>query len=231
MGDGRYHHGDLPTALLRSVREIVAAEGVGGVSVRAVARRAGVSHAAPAHHFGDRAGLLAALAAEGFDRFVEDVHVAREGCAPDATAADVMAAIGRAYVDFGLANPEYYVVMFRPEMVDGDHPELDESGGQAFAALVATVRGCLAPGTADDVVLTVSMVAWSTVHGFVSLSHDVPMMKAEYIPVLAGMADPVVDTLLAGLRAHPAWVGDDAPAAVIDAALEDPVVETLIATA
>ena len=70
---GAYHHGNLPEALLVAVDEIVIAQGLGNVSLRAVARRAGVSHSAPAHHFGDKDGLLAAYAAQGFSMLADSV--------------------------------------------------------------------------------------------------------------------------------------------------------------
>lgn len=224
MAEERYHHGDLPAALLRSVRELVAEGGVGAVSVRAVARRAGVSHAAPAHHFGDRGGLLAALAAEGFRGFNDAVRTERARLGPSATVADALVATGRTYIAFGLANPEYYTVMFRPEMVDGDDPALDEEGSRAFGVVVALARACLAPGTDDPTVLTAAVTIWASVHGFVSLALDLPTMKAEYLPLLEGMQDEALRTVLDGLRAHPDWVGDDVPATIVPAGLDDPLV-------
>lgn len=224
MGDGTYHHGDLPAALLRSVRELVAEGGVGAVSVRAVARRTGVSHAAPAHHFGDRGGLLAALAAEGFRAFNTALRERLAVLPADATGADALTTMGRAYIEFGLANPEYYTVMFRPEMVDGDDPGLDEAGARAFGAVVALARVCLAPGTDDETVLTTAVTVWSAVHGFVSLALDVPTMKAGFLPLVAGMQEEALRRIGDGLRAHPAWVGDEVLASDLPDDLGDPLV-------
>lgn len=224
MADEPYHHGDLPATLLRSVRELVAEGGIGAVSVRAVARRAGVSHAAPAHHFGDRAGLLAALAAEGFRAFRAAVDEALDALEPGATAAEALEATGGAYLSFGLDNPEYYAVMFRPEMVDRDDPALDRAGADAFSSVVALARACLAADTDDGVVLTAAMTTWAGVHGFVSLAHEVPMMRAEFIPVVGGMQEAALAHVVGGLRAHPAWVGDEVPATAVAPRLEDPLV-------
>lgn len=223
MTDGSYHHGDLPAALLAAVGELVEDGGVNAVSVRAVARRAGVSHAAPAHHFGDRGGLLAAYAAQGFDAFRERFVEALADLPPDASVADAARAIGEAYLHFGFAQRAWYQVMFRPEMVDCEDPVLVESGGRAFASLLALHRACLAPEASDAQVLQVAVAAWSMVHGFVSLHNDMPA-EQEHKPEMLPLAGGVLELLQSGLRSHPLWVGDDEPASRIPADLSDPLV-------
>lgn len=230
MTDAPYHHGDLPRALLVAVDEIVAEEGVGAVSLRAVARRAGVSHAAPAHHFGDRGGLLAAYAADGYRRFTTGIREARTALPEGATAADALTAMGYGYVAFGLAEPGRYNVMFRPELVDCADPQLVEEGGGAYAALIAMCRACLAPQTPDDDVVGVAISAWATVHGFVSLALDSPQSEVDHLPEVAPLLDRVMATFLAGLRANPLWVGDDVPASAIPADLSDPLVSDTLAS-
>lgn len=224
MSDGSYHHGDLPRALLQAAREIVAEEGVGAVSVRAVARRAGVSHAAPGHHFGDRAGLLAALATQGFSLFLESMDELVASFTDDATVADAYLRMGRAYIDFGLENPELYTVMFRPEMVDCEDPQLDAVGARAFGVVVAMSRAALAADVDDARILSAAMTSWACVHGFVSLAHDLPTMRADYIPLVTGMQEAVLRTLIDGHRADEAWVGDDRPATIVASDLTDPLV-------
>ena len=221
---GDYHHGDLPSALLRAVGEIVEAEGVGGVSLRGVARRAGVSHAAPAHHFGDRGGLLAAYAAEGFDGLRAAIGDAVEELGDDATVADAMLAMGRAYISFGAGHRGHYSVMWRKELVDCEAPVLVHAGGRALAALLATVRAALDDGATDHDVLVVAMTAWSTVHGFVSLHLEMPSAEVSHVPDVTPLLDPVMGLLTAGLASHPAWVGHERPATAVPRSLQDPLV-------
>lgn len=223
MTDGSYHHGDLPAALLRAVGALVEEGGVNAVSVRAVARRAGVSHAAPAHHFGDRGGLLAAYAAQGFDAFHDEITAALAALPEEATAADALRAMGEAYLRFGFEHRGLYAVMFRKELVDCEDPGLIASGSRAFAALLATARACLAEGTDDEEILHLAMGAWSMVHGFVSLHNDMPA-ESPTLPALRPLADGVLDLLGAAARSHPRWIGHDVPAATIPADLRDPLV-------
>lgn len=223
MTDGSYHHGDLPGALLRAVGALVEEGGVNAVSVRAVARRAGVSHAAPAHHFGDRGGLLAAYAAQGFDAFHASFRAVLAALPEAATAAEAMRALGEAYFRFGMEEPGWYAVMFRKELVDGEDPTLIASGGRAFESLLALQRACLAPEATDQDVLQLSIAVWSMVHGFVSLHNDMPAEQPTMPPLLP-LSDGVLDLLQTAVRAHPLWVGDDVPASRIPADLRDPMV-------
>src|SRR5215472_6287822 len=109
-----YHHGDLPTALLAAVESAVADHGVSGLSLRDVARRAGVSHSAPAHHFGSKAGLLTAFATQGYLWLSETVLAELAAMRPADPAAE-LATAGRGYVRFAIAHPAHFEVMFRPD--------------------------------------------------------------------------------------------------------------------
>lgn len=225
MVEQPYHHGDLPSALLRAVGELVDEEGVAGVSLRAVARRAGVSHAAPAHHFGDRGGLLAAFAAQGFAAFTAVMVQVHADLPEGASVEDAFRAMGEAYFGFALAHPAWYRVMFRPELVDCEDPDLVREGGCAFASLLATARAGLDADATDDDVLQVAMIGWSTVHGFVSLATDVPSVEVDHLPDPVPFAAAVLDMLLAGIRSHPRWRGADVPATAVAADLGDPLVD------
>lgn len=179
-----YHHGDLRRALLDAAWRLVAEKGLAALTLREVARAAGVSHAAPYHHFPTRTALLDALAEEGFAGLDRAMAEAKAGPAAGGPAevgqtprpvdgADVMVRIGRAYVDFACAHPEQLQVMFRPRHHESEGPPppaLAEIGAQAYGHLADGVRVCQAQGLApagDPNELALS--AWSLVHGFASL--------------------------------------------------------------
>ncbi|MEE9416241.1 MAG: TetR/AcrR family transcriptional regulator, partial [Acidimicrobiales bacterium] len=125
----QYHHGDLPNALRFAAAEVIAEKGLGAFSLREVARRAKVSHTAPAHHFGDMTGLLTSLAVTGFDA----LHEAElEAINPDDSAAQRLASIARAYVELAQQNPGFCEVMFRVDVVDVDDPALQAAGMRSF---------------------------------------------------------------------------------------------------
>lgn len=163
-----YHHGDLPAALLAAVDEIVRHEDVGAVTLREAARRAGVSHAAPAHHFGDKAGLLTAYAAEGFAALRE--RLVRAGGEAEAAGEPALRAIGLAYIRFAVEQHGHFAVMFRPELLDEDRPGFREVCGGAFRVLVDAVRALHPdPKPEDPQILFAATGAWSIVHGFATL--------------------------------------------------------------
>lgn len=171
---------DLRRALLDAAAALIAEQGPGAVSLREIARRCGVSHAAPAHHFGDRPGLLAALAAEGFRALADALSVV-EG----ATAGERLVAQGQAYVASAVGDPGRFPVMFRSELLDQSDGELVAARTEAFLALERAVADAQSEGWAptashDAAVLT----AWASVHGLAVLAMDgaLPPHLAE-IPV------------------------------------------------
>jgi AcrR family transcriptional regulator len=163
-----YHHGDLRSALLDSVGRIVRESGPAFVSIREVARRARVSHAAPSHHFGNKSGLLTAFAAQGFDRLADTVAemiaVSRASTPPA-----VLAAMGRAYVRFAIENPEHFAIMFRVELLDEDDVDLSRASDRAYEALIATTRAAASEGSLDTDPVVAAAAAWSLVHGLATL--------------------------------------------------------------
>lgn len=164
-----YHHGDLRTALLDSVANIIRESGIGFVSIREVARRARVSHAAPAHHFRNKSGLLTAFAAQGFDRLADLMREAVSSSRA-ATPPDVLEAMGRGYVRFALENPEHFGIMFRLELLDERDPDFVRASDRAYGPLVATVERAAREGYLRDVdPMAVAAAAWSLVHGLASL--------------------------------------------------------------
>jgi AcrR family transcriptional regulator len=163
-----YHHGDLRTALLDSVGRIIRESGPSLVSVREVARRARVSHAAPAHHFRNKSGLLTAFAAQGFERLADTI-AAGIAAGRAVTPPDVLAAMGRGYVRFAIDNPEHFAIMFRVEILDEEDEALRRAADRAYNPLVATVRAAGEQGYFDGDPLIAAASAWSLVHGLAAL--------------------------------------------------------------
>ncbi len=163
----KYHHGDLPAALRSATAELIAENGPSGFSLREVARRAGVSHAAPAHHFGDTEGLLTSLAAEGYQTLADAMEEAAEGVDD---AMERMRRIGASYVRVARENPGHFAVMIQNDLVCGDDPTLLEHSIRAYTALQGTmemVRDQLNPDLDID---TASTFCWASIQGLVSLA-------------------------------------------------------------
>lgn len=184
----RYHHGSLRKALLEAAERILERDGIGGLTLRAAARQAGVSHAAPKNHFGDVAGLLSELAAAGFARFAAAM---RTGIRDDDPPDRRMAAIGSGYVAFARAHPDLFLLMFRSERLDMNRPALRVATDEAARVLSEAVAA--RRGEAVDAVLTLPQaaeiaVAWSLVHGFAML-------------LLDGRLKPLLSRLPAGVDA------------------------------
>lgn len=153
-----YHHGDLQAALIRAAGKILEKEGVETLSLREVARRAGVSHNAPYRHFAEREGLLAELAAEGFEMLGQ---VQRE-----AAKAGGLRAMGEAYVHFALAHPQRFRLMFGGQLSIAKHPRLREVATKTFGVLSGALSAAVpeAKGARDA-----SIAAWALVHGLAQL--------------------------------------------------------------
>ncbi|MEN3346494.1 MAG: hypothetical protein V7632_129, partial [Bradyrhizobium sp.] len=134
--DAPYHHGDLHEALLKAAEQVLERDGLPGLTLRAVAREAGVSHAAPTNHFGDLTGLVSELAAIGFRQFGEAMAAAN---ASAATAPEKGMASAQAYVAYAQAHPGMYGLMFRSERLDYSRPSLHEASEASFAGLARGV--------------------------------------------------------------------------------------------
>jgi AcrR family transcriptional regulator len=167
---GAYHHGSLPEALLVAVDEIVLAQGLENVSLRAAARRAGVSHSAPAHHFGDKDGLLAAYAEQGFSMLADSLETAAIEAAGQ-SMIDIIKASGAAYVRFAVEHRGHFQAMFRSGLDKSTYPELDAQSRRAFRGLKQRVEILLQGGDEADADV-VAAYFWSIVHGLSSLWVD-----------------------------------------------------------
>lgn len=169
MSDGResYHHGDLRRALLAAGEAELGEHGLEAFSLRRVAKRAGVSHAAPAHHFGDVRGLLTALAAEGFEGLVA-AQARREAAAGSDPVARLVAS-GVGYVDFAVAHPALFRLMFASGRPDHSDPHLCAVASAAYRRLVGNVAAAARETGKEEPSPVDVMAAWSAAHGIADL--------------------------------------------------------------
>lgn len=157
-----YHHGALRAEVMAAAVAEVEAVGAAGVSMREIARRAGVSHAAPLHHFGDKTGLFTAIATDGF-------RLAAEAIGPAAVGPYGFLDGGAAYVQFALSHPGYFEVMFRPGLYRTEDPELVRARAAAFAVLDGSGAALAEQWDIDDARGLV-LAGWSLAHGLATLS-------------------------------------------------------------
>lgn len=187
-GQASYHHGDLPAALRRVAAEVLVERGASGFSLREVARRAGVSHAAPAHHFTDARGLLTAVAIEGFQYLTSRTETAIEGVADPEEA---LVRLGQAYVLVAVEMPGHCSVMFQTDAIDVGQPAYQQWGDRAFGVLSGVIeRLALERAPALDVLLAAGL-CWSSMQGLVTL-YEPLTHKA-----LPGRTAPPIDELAA----------------------------------
>jgi AcrR family transcriptional regulator len=157
-----YHHGDLRRAVLDAALDVIETSGPGAISLRDLARRAGVSHAAPAHHFKDKAGLLTAIAVEGNEMLADSLA---EALAEERTS---LIDLGVRYVRFALEHPAHFEVMFRPDLYHRKAPELVAARERTGRMLRGTVETMSEEDRGPDASVA-QLAAWSVAHGFANL--------------------------------------------------------------
>jgi AcrR family transcriptional regulator len=183
--DAPYHHGDLRRALIETALGMVTEEGAWNFTLREVARRAGVSHAAPYNHFADKSALLAEVAALGYQALGRDMEAA--GHRPR-SSRQALLGLATAYVRFGIEHPAHYRLMFGPELADKErYPVLQQASDATFAALTrALERGQAAGDVRRGSVRDQAVVAWSLVHGLTTLLID---QRLSFLGLSAGEAE------------------------------------------
>jgi AcrR family transcriptional regulator len=172
-----YHHGSLPEALLQAAEAVLRRDGLRGLTLRAIAREAGVSHTAPQHHFGDTSGVLSELAASGHRRLAAAM-AGRAGDLPQGLARSQ--ATARGYIDFAFDNPDLFRLMSRNELLDAQRPSLIEARRLSARELAgvfdpqphdeAGTRDAFAQVSASQAVKMTAV--WAYVHGLASLLID-----------------------------------------------------------
>lgn len=195
-----YHHGNLPATLRRSAVEVIDERGLGAFSLREVARRAGVSHTAPAHHFGDVRGLLTSVATEGFEALFASMNEAAAGVGDP---VERLAAIGDAYVRLARSNHAHCEVMFRTDVVDPDDAALQTAGMLAYSVLEDTVREILEQDGLHVELDEATWLCWSTMQGLVALEPKLELISERHGSGPASSRDLVrrfTELIVAGLR-------------------------------
>ena len=171
----RHQHGDLRTAILDAAATTIARDGVDGLSLRAIAADLGVSHTAFRRHFGDREGVLNALAVRGNRLLAEHLRAA-------AVSGDFVE-VGLAYVRFALANPGPFAVMFRPDLLDNDDPELMAARAEAYAPLREGVAAKRLPDPEAG-----ELIGWGAVHGIATLALSGNLLAVDGVEALTRRA-------------------------------------------
>jgi len=196
---GSYHHGDLRTALIGAATTIVEREGVMALSLRGVAREAGVSQTAPYHHFPDKQALLAAVAETGFRDLAFGMAETSENVSE---SGDLLVALGQAYVAFATAHPGRFRLMFGPLVGDKlNYPDLLETSAKSLTMIRDAVGKRRADlGATGGTLDADTIAAWATVHGLATLLIDsgfnADSMGAADQP---GLVDHVTRALVTGL--------------------------------
>lgn len=172
MNGKPYHHGDLKNALIQAGIEILAQEGVYGLSLRKVARTAGVSHTAPYSHFSDKQGLIAAISTEGYNRILAKIEKVWQ--VYEQEPLKLLALSAWEYVQFGMEDPELFKITFSGVVEkEKDYPALVEAAQVSFSRLKQIVERCQAAGILPLGPTDLGAVSlWSAIHGLVILRLD-----------------------------------------------------------
>ncbi len=208
---GPYHHGQLRQALLDAALQLITQHGIDSLTLREVARQAGVSHAAPYHHFADKSTLVEAVAVESFHAFATAL---REAPTPSGTALEHLIALGRAYVRFAVEHSASFRLMYRPELRRSPFPEgqehpatssvIDEAALEGYQILANCIIACQSAGyiPAGDL-KPLTLTAWSTVHGLAVLLLDGSLGNLTRgglsVEEADNLAESVIQRLLHGL--------------------------------
>jgi AcrR family transcriptional regulator len=172
---------ELRQQILRASIALIEEEGLAKLSMREVARRAGVTHQAPYHYFADREAILGEIAEEGFRLLTQQMERAVAGDAAQQGVAQRLTAVGQAYVEFACAHPAHFRIMFRPELVNMERcPGAEAEGNIAFATVTRVVHEAVQAGL-PAVPSEAALVAmlWSFAHGLACLILDGPLAKKQ----------------------------------------------------
>lgn len=161
-----YHHGNLRNALIDQGSKLLAEKGPEGFSMREVARRADVSVAAPAHHFGNTKGLFTAIAAQGLEELANCMELAAKAAR---SSEERVVAMCQAYRALGVNEPGYAAIMFRVELLDESDPRFQEQASRAFDLFAETLKQAASRSVDEVKISYAARMLWATMHGLVDL--------------------------------------------------------------
>ncbi len=160
-----FHHGDLKRVLFEKALELLDRDGVDGVTIRAVAREAGVSHGAPVNHYRDRKALLTALAQRQFETILNSVEDGLTA-APGGSNAWIEV-FGKALLEFGFKYPHRYKLLWRGDLIDLKDPDLSKVMDQVYLQLCGQIELAMPQVEFDRD--TVAVAFWSMIHGYLDM--------------------------------------------------------------
>lgn len=193
---GAYHHGDLRNSLVAHARALAEEAGTPGVAVREVARRAGVSHAAAYHHFGDKRDLLRAVALD----VLADVREALAGAVEAPSAEAALTAAARAYLGVALDQPAGFRLMWDPALcLAPGQPDPLKEAQLALAAQVEEIFARHASELSTEDPEARSFAVWSMLHGFATLAAETPVFTGATRADLDALVERLVTTALRGI--------------------------------
>jgi AcrR family transcriptional regulator len=189
---------DVRGRVLAAAVKLIEKDGLAALSMREVARAAGVSHQAPYHYFEDRESFLAAIAEEGFTILAQRLENAAD---PGEVASVRIATLGRVYVEFACDHPALFRVMFRPDFVDADRfPEMRKCSARAFDILPTAIQACIEEGLPPEPsVQALLVLGWSMAHGLACLLLDGPL--AQKLPEAVNERDALIRDVMGAMRA------------------------------
>jgi AcrR family transcriptional regulator len=198
-----YHHGNLKTALIEKAVEIIKEEGVAGLSLRKAARKVGVSHAAPAHHFGDLTGLLGAVSREGFGLLLQKMDSVQNDIF-DSNPMSRLKRVCLSYIDFALEHTSYFKVMYNSRLTEkATRHELDKGNRKVYRRLADCVMKCQSSGIVKaGNPMHMGIFVWTTIHGYATLVVDGQMFHDKTQAVEGEIATLIIWMISAGLQKH-----------------------------
>ncbi len=197
---GTYHHGNLRIGLIQAALELINEKGGGFLTIREVAKRAGVSHTAPYRHFKNKEELLGAVAIDGFRLMIQKMKN-QMAIFKDQPILKFQAS-GVAYMKFALAHPAHFRVMFGSRRLEKSRdPKLKQASATSLGLLLDCIKDCQAKGEIrSGNAMEMALAAWSMVHGFAMLSINNHVREAGAMAMdLDDMMDVVIRTLYSGM--------------------------------
>ncbi len=190
-----YHHGNLRQELIAAAFKLLDKNGIEGVGVRQIAREVGVAHSAPANHFKNKQTLYTVLAAESFAELLE---ILKKQLGPELDVEASVHVFCQCLLDFALAYPHRYSLMWRKDCLDAEDAELASAMEAVYQLLLSALAGQAKRKGVD--VESQAIAVWSLIHGYVSLRLDGNLEKGNDAVTGADRATAIVNVMLEGLR-------------------------------